>query len=113
MATESWVVAGPQIIEVENVTSLRVQLVEASEQVQPVPTRPVAVRPTGSESLTVTVPLVAAPPPLRALSKYVAPVWPCTNEPACDFVSVRSGAEGCPTGVAMSAWISAAVSARE
>ena len=27
MATESWVVAGPQIIEVENVTSLRVQLV--------------------------------------------------------------------------------------
>jgi hypothetical protein len=41
----------------------------------------VAVKPVGSVSVTVTVPLVAAVPVFLAVSVYVAPVCPCVKFP--------------------------------
>src|SRR5258706_5910454 len=65
-------------------TSLRVHAPAGWLHVQPVPPIAVAVRPEGSVSLTVTVPLVGPPPLLRTLSPYVAPNCPCVNVPAWD-----------------------------
>ena len=60
-------------------------------QVQPVPDIEVAVRPVGSVSVTVTVPVVEAKPPLDTMIAYVAPVWPWLKLPVWVLVMVRSG----------------------
>ena len=41
--------------------------------------------------MTVTVPLLAAPPALCTVIAYVAPLCPAVKVPACVFVRVRSG----------------------
>ena len=46
------------------------------KQAQPLPFIDVAVRPAGSVSMKVTVPLVAAAPELVTVTLYVAPVCP-------------------------------------
>jgi hypothetical protein len=46
------------------------------KQAQPLPFIDVAVRPAGSVSINVTVPLVAAAPELVTVTLYVAPVCP-------------------------------------
>src|SRR5438876_339000 len=68
-------------------TSLRVHGPAGWLHVQPVPPIAVAVRPEGSVSLAVTVPLVGPLPLLRTLSRYVAPNCPCVNVPAWDLVN--------------------------
>src|SRR2546427_10076361 len=60
-------------------------------QVQPVPLMAVAVKPVGSVSATVTVPLVEALPLLVTVMVYCAPVCPCLKLPTWVFVMVRSG----------------------
>ena len=60
------------------------------EQVHPAPVMAVAVRPDGSVSVIVTVPLVGLPPEFVAVIVKL-PVPPWVKLPACDFVTVRSG----------------------
>jgi len=71
--------------------SLRVQLNDARVQLQPDPTIPVAVKPAGNVSVTVTVPALEPAPAFETLSVYVPPDWPRTKAPECVFVRVRSG----------------------
>src|SRR5579871_337291 len=61
--------------------SVRVHTSVPSTHVQPEPEIAVAVRPGGSVSLTVTMPLVAAVPTLLTISVYVLPVSPSRNTP--------------------------------
>src|SRR4051812_7212481 len=72
-------------------SSLRVHVRDDSVQAQPVPFKAVADSPAGSESVTVTLPVVEPVPLLAAVSVYVAPVCPWKNDPLWVFVSVRSG----------------------
>jgi hypothetical protein len=51
----------------------------------------VAVSPTGTTSLTVTVPEVAVAPALRTVIVNVAPTWPWKKLPVCVFVIATSG----------------------
>jgi hypothetical protein len=62
----------------------------AAEHVQPVPLAALKVSPAGSVSVTAIVPALGAPPVLLTTSAY-DPVWPATNEPACDFASASTG----------------------
>ncbi len=81
-----------------------------SVQVQPAPVMAVAVRSTGSASLSVTVPTVGPVPLLVTVSEYVAPIWPGLKGLACVFAIVRSGTSGggvVGIAVFMSTWICA------
>ena len=50
------------------------------------------VKPAGSVSVTVTVPVVATAPPLVTDNVYCAPCWPCVKlAPTCALLIVRSG----------------------
>jgi hypothetical protein len=55
------------------------------------PLIPVAVKPTGSVSVTVTVPTLDAEPLFETVSVYEAPDWPWTKAPECVIVSLKSG----------------------
>src|SRR3989442_9353858 len=68
-----------------------VQAPAGCEQLHPAPANPVAVSPAGTASLTVTVPLLTAPPALLTLIVYVAPTWPALKLPAWVLVRARSG----------------------
>src|SRR5207245_352515 len=70
--------------------SARVQVRVASVHDQPVPEIAVAVKPVGSVSATVTVPLVAPVPELVAVSVYVSPLSPWMKFPVCDLAIVMS-----------------------
>jgi len=63
-------------------------------QVQPVPERPVSVRPVGSVSIAVTVPLVGLVPVLLTVTVKVAPVCPCVKFPEWVFVTFKAGVGG-------------------
>jgi hypothetical protein len=69
-------------------------------QDQPVPVAAVGVKPAGSVSVTVTVPVVEMFPPFEAVSVN-EPVLPRTNEPVWAPVTVRSDAETVSTSVAL------------
>lgn len=71
--------------------SLRVHCSGVSVQAHAVPVNPVAVRPDGNVSATVTVPDVGPVPLFVTVIVYVAPGWPATKLPACVLVMVRSG----------------------
>jgi hypothetical protein len=71
---------------------LRVHVNDESVQLHPVPLSAVAVNPLGSESVTVTTPLVVAVPPLETVMLYEAPFWPWLKFPLWDFVTRKSGA---------------------
>src|SRR5579872_6815373 len=49
------------------------------------------VNPAGTDSVTVTVPLVAAFPLLVTVTEYVAPVCPCVKFPLCDLLIASAG----------------------
>ena len=68
--------------------SERVQVSVASVQLQPVPSIAVAVRPLGSVSTTVTMPLDPPVPVLEARIVYCAPVCPWVKLPAWLFATV-------------------------
>src|ERR1017187_2574011 len=70
--------------------SLRVQASVAKVQVQPVPPIPVAVRPPGSASVTVTVPLLGPESALITVMVYTAPVCPRATLPTCVLVTIRT-----------------------
>src|SRR5262245_23049907 len=53
----------------------------------------VGIRPAGTDSVTVTVPLVGAAPTLLATIEYVAPTCPRLKFPTWLFVIVMSGAD--------------------
>ena len=61
---------------------------------QPSPASAVAVKPAGSESTMLTVPLVASRPLLLTVIVYVSPMSPGLKLPTCVEVTVRSGAGG-------------------
>ena len=65
----------------------------ASTQLQPVPAIAVAVKPTGSVSVTVTRPEVDPAPALVTVSEYVAPTWPSENVPFATLTIVRSASD--------------------
>ena len=75
-------------------------------QLHPVSLSAVGVRAVGDYHSQVTVPLVAAVPPLGICRQRVGRTRLALRErpPACPFVSVRSGVGGLapPTGVFMS-----------
>ncbi len=76
-------------------TAMTVVLVQvtdcpASLHVQPVPVAALNVKPAGSVSVTVTVPVVATFPVLLTAIVYV-PVAPVTNDPVCDFAIASVG----------------------
>jgi hypothetical protein len=60
---------------------------------QPLPAIDTSVKPEGTVSVTVTVPIVG---PESAASDtvtvYVAPCWPNAKSPTCVFVTLRTGA---------------------
>ena len=60
------------------------------QDVHPTPEKPVAVNPAGSESVTVTVPLVGALPTLLTVSVYCLPTSPWCKVPVWLFCTVTS-----------------------
>ena len=61
---------------------------------QPVPAPLTNVKPAGSVSVTVIVPLLAANGALLTVSVYCAPCWPCVKlVPTCALLIVKSGNE--------------------
>src|ERR1700722_6857873 len=50
----------------------------------------VAVKPTGGDHTTVTVPLVGIEPEFATATAYVTPACPCVKLPECRIVIVRS-----------------------
>jgi hypothetical protein len=63
---------------------------DCGAQVQPSPPWPVAVKPSGSVSVTVMVPVAASGPTLVTSMRYV-PVSPATKSPSCETSTFRSG----------------------
>ncbi len=63
----------------------------AVQELHPVPPKPVAVKPAGKLSVTVTVPLVGALPRLLTVSVYCWPTSPWVKLPLWLFWMVRSG----------------------
>ena len=70
-------------------------------QVQPVPAIDTSVRPDGTVSVTVTVPLVGPFPVFLTVIVYAAPVCPCVKLPLCVLAMLRTG--GCPLCVTLTA----------
>ncbi len=63
---------------------------ELSTQLHPAPEIAVALRPVGKLS-AIVIALVVGPAPMLATTRVYTALWPCTNDPACVEMTVRSG----------------------
>jgi hypothetical protein len=69
-----------------------VHVVRPAGHVHPVPAIDTSVIPAGTDSDTVTVPLVGlAPVALDTVTVYVAPFCPCAKFPVCVLATFNTG----------------------